>query len=502
MSIQQRPNILMLTMDTQRVSNLSCYGYPLQTTPHLSKFAQKATLFKNVISPGTWTLPSHASVFTGRYVCGHGADMHHLRLEKDFPTLAEILTSVGYETMTFGSTMWVGDYDGCARGFNVVGAKSNRFKTRAEEDAYIAEQLKQRGEEHDKKDSLQNTLRAIDYMEKAKKKNQPFFYYIRYLESHLPYWPSNPYRNQFLLKEISKEYGWFLQDEYVRRRHAQEVLPVLARKRVYSKEEWAVLRRLYDGATATLDARLQVIFDYLESSGLQENTIVIIWADHGDEIGEHFPFVGHSACIYNTIVKVPLIVRYPGMFPEGKTVDTIVQTHDIFPTILEILGIDDEKYWKNVQSQSLLPIIKGEPGRGFAVAEGFRPLGAIGGILNQNPDVDIRFFNRDLKCICCNGYKYIWSSNGMDELYHVDSDPDEQNNLIHNQPEIAQDLYKRLKDFLLSIEQVDYGDLLIRSVPTKENLKFLKAFGFLRARPDNLPKMYPEAHKLNYPYGL
>lgn len=84
-----------------------------------------------------------------------------------------------------------------------------------------------------------------------------------------------------------------------------------------------------------------------------------------------------------------------------------MQTHDIFPTILEVLDIDDEKWWKNVQSQSLFPIIKEGSARDFAVAELFRPLQLVGEVLNQNPGFDIRFLNRDLKCIYFKGYKYI-----------------------------------------------------------------------------------------------
>ena len=114
----ERPNVLLIVMDTQRADNLSCYGYDKKTTPNIDKLASEGVLFLNNIIPGVWTLPSHASLFTGRYVSGHGADAHCERLMNDFPTFAELLGKLGYVSVGFSNNGWVSRRTGLARGFS------------------------------------------------------------------------------------------------------------------------------------------------------------------------------------------------------------------------------------------------------------------------------------------------------------------------------------------------------------------------------------------------
>jgi arylsulfatase A-like enzyme len=112
-----KPNILLIVMDTQRADNISCYGYPKETTPNIDRIASEGAIFLNNITPGVWTLPSHASLFTGRYVSGHGADANCEVLPVEFPTMAEILGRLGYQTIGFSNNGWVSRRTGVARGF-------------------------------------------------------------------------------------------------------------------------------------------------------------------------------------------------------------------------------------------------------------------------------------------------------------------------------------------------------------------------------------------------
>ena len=155
-----------------------------------------------------------------------------------------------------------------------------------------------------------------------------------------------------------------------------------------------------------------------------------------------------------------ITARRQGLFEGGQRVKHLVQTVDFMPTALELAGVEDEDIWSHMHGKSLTRALGDEPVREFALAELQKPLEPFHWVKREHPHVDIRQWNRHLKSARTHEWKYIWASDGRDELYHVAEDPDEQKNLIAERPEVAADLYEKMEDLLLSLDRRDYGDCL------------------------------------------
>jgi len=189
-------------MDTQRAGNVSCYGYPKKTTPNIDLIASEGVIFYNNIIPGVWTLPSHASLFTGRYVSSHGADAHHEFLQDEFPTMAEILGELGYRTVGFSNNGWVSRASGIARGFDEYYLISRDGGKAQKVEWFYVEEEALRGEERDR-GSLKTINAAMSWIERKYDGKQPFFIFINVIEPHGPYWPPEPFRSKFLPSDVN-----------------------------------------------------------------------------------------------------------------------------------------------------------------------------------------------------------------------------------------------------------------------------------------------------------
>jgi uncharacterized sulfatase len=194
-----------------------------------------------------------------------------------------------------------------------------------------------------------------------------------------------------------------------------------------------VLRDMYDAEIAYQDRLLWRMFRELHHTGLLENTLVIIVSDHGESHGDH-NFVGHAFVIYNELVRVPLIIHYPPMFPAGKRVGTTISTRRLFHTILEAAGIAYEGYGHTAHELSLARTAKDtDPDDEVVVAEGFPPLNFIEVVERNDPEAIESFRLRKMRrAIYEGGYKLITVADRPDGLYRIASDPYEANNLLTN----------------------------------------------------------------------
>lgn len=332
-------------------------------------------------------------------------------------------------------------------------------------------------DEGDRDSGSLETVRELKERLEKYKGEKPFFIFINSLEPHLPYWPPQPFREKFLLKGVEEK-------------RAKELAhlstwEIRLKKRAVSPEDWEILKSLYDGETATLDNRIGVVFDYLKEKNLLDETLIIITSDHGDVQGEKGPYVlAHQLHIYDPALRVPLIVRYPESFPPGLKIKNITQTLDIFPTLMEILGIEDKEIWQQLQGFSLLPATKGKPKRDFALAECQPPLESFARMMHLDPDWDFRPYLKWLKAYYVQDHKYIWSSDGQDELYNIEEDPLESKNLLQQLPEKAKKMRKKLEEFLSSFTHHDLGDRIIPELEKESQI--LKKWGFFR--PDFFKK--------------
>jgi len=476
MKSEGKPNILIFLMDTQPVRNMIPYGFKKNTTPNIQKIAEEGIVYENHFVTGSWTVPSHASLFTGKYQSGHGAGVSYEFLSRDMPTMAEVLRKAGYQTVAFSNNSWVNqDETDICRGFEdftLVRKHRGQTVNIGPEDKLLLRTEEDSGSAY--------TVRLVqDWFEKRYEKDKPFFMFINCVEPHLKVWAPQPFRKNFLLEGVSEEEALKVnQDVFAERMGFVPNRP----DGHMNERDWEILKSLYDGETACLDHRMGLLFDYMEAKDLLDDTLLIITSDHGDLL-DRKGYMGHHLALFDDLIHTPLIIRYPGVLPKGKRIKHLVQICDLFPTLLDLIGIDDKTIKKEMQGVSLIPTWDDDPVRDSIIAEYQKPLQTIERALRHNPDFDYRPWLRRIKTIRTLEWKYIWYSDGNDMIFNMKSDPGERNNLIREEKSRAVDMRRKLENFLLSIERHDYGDKMrnhsFKSVQW-DNVNRLKAWGIYR----------------------
>lgn len=506
----KKPHIIFLVLDTHRVERMSVYGYKKDTTPSLGEFAEGATVFDWAIAPAPWTVPSHASMFTGLYPTVHQTTQSFTALPKNIPTLAEILAQNGYETVGFCNNPLVGVLDnGLKRGFNRFYNYSGTIPdiprigdptAMKRLQLWLNETLqrvtvpieRQFGQsplllklatmpifvpiwsrtfnfKGNTKRSLSDIVQYIRY-HFSTQPEKPLFMFINMMETHLPYYPPKniidkwvPYFKKdsearaFIQKFNTESYRWM----------APMIEP-------FTEMQHTVLSDMYDAEVAYLDRQLRRLLRYLKRSGQAENTMVIVVSDHGESIGEH-EFMGHAFVIYNELVRVPFFIRYPAMFPAGKRVGHNISTRRIFHTVLEAAGIDFEAYGQRASELSLARAVEGadkEPEDELVVAEAYPPENFINVMEMTHPEAVERFRVRKMRRAIYRGNKKLMMVGGQpDEFFDVHNDPFETVNLLDNpfgyENDILQ-LQKQMEEFVIMAEahrdgvapagRIDYSD--------------------------------------------
>ncbi len=403
----ERTNVLLVVLDTTRADRLSCYGYPRATTPALDRLAESGVRFERAYANSSWTLDSHASMFTGLYPVGHRATQETLRLSEGPATLAEILTDAGYRTFATSANPVVCAATGLARGFERF---SEAFREKAPADA-----------EHPNNAAFRAFLAGAG-------RDRPFFAFVNFIEPHLPYSPPEPHRSRFVgdtypADEVESAGMLGMADHYM--------------KGPLTPRQLAVLSDLYNGEVATVDEHVGALLGILDRDGRATSTLVIVTSDHGENLGEHGHFA-HVFDIHDTLVRVPLIVRFPGggQARAGTVRRDIVTLVDLFPTILDSCAVNHES--------------RG-PGRGLfagparssddvVMAEYYYPRQVFSVLdpeaLELNWEKFVPFMRR-LRAVRDGSFKLIWGSSGPSELYDMTRDPEERENLLagdHDHP--------------------------------------------------------------------
>ncbi len=341
------PNLLLIVLDTERSASMSLHGYRRETTPVLDSLAAGGVVFDLAVSTSPWTLPSHASIFTGRYVHEITADWL-VPLDDEWPTLAEVLGALGYRTAGFaGNTNYASREVGLGRGFQHYDdypfslehvLRANPLTAMVARDRRVREFLGQPdalGRRH-APEITDRLLRWLDGLAGQ----QPFFIFANYYDAHRPYHPPEPYRSRFVPPGEGLDPRPF--------RNARPGDDTLE-----SKTAWA--RNAYDGAIAYLDAELRRLFQELARRGVLDNTIVVITSDHGEEFGEHQVF-DHGNTLYRQAIQVPLIWLFPGA-PAGMRIAQPVSLAAIPRTVM---GLIDSALPHPFPRKSLAPLWQGD----------------------------------------------------------------------------------------------------------------------------------------------
>ncbi|MHC5542762.1 sulfatase, partial [Singulisphaera rosea] len=328
-----RKNVIMVIMDTVRADHLSLYGYPRETTPNLSRLAQRGTLFNEARSAAPWTFPSHSSMFTGRWP--HELNIGSDRpLDTTYPTLAEFLSRNGYATAGFvGNTYFCNTWTGLGRGFAhyedsyehdlaISPGEALRCSSLGRLIRVTGGTYKVRPGRADRiKDAERVNDRFLGWLSKRDEK-RPFFAFLNYIDAHDPYQtPAHFGRNFGLKPESAADHetirAWFRQD-----------------KKVTSPHELTLIKDAYDDCIAYLDEQIGVLFNELDKRGVLKETVVVIAADHGEGFGEHGVYL-HGKSLYRHEVHVPLMVIDPSSPAKGSVVAEPVSLRDLAATIVD-----------------------------------------------------------------------------------------------------------------------------------------------------------------------
>lgn len=464
--IKRFPNIVLIVLDTARAMNFSCYGYYRETSPNIDKLSEKGILFENTITPAPWTLPAHASLLTGTYPLRHSLNSTGSVLGNDLILLPEVLRNKGYQTIGIANNCYIGKMSRLNKGFRVFEEPEEKFKhTRP---VILRKTLRKLfgkwcNEKYEIGATRTNEL-AKTYIRQISK-NEPYFIFLNLMDAHLPYLCPKKFRYMFLSKDI---------DVNRLKKVNQDVWLYLAGKVEMTREDFSILESLYDAQIRYLDYIVGNFIDFLRKSGYLDNTFLFIMSDHGENLGEH-NLMGHVHNLYDTVLRIPLIVYYPGIITPGKRINKQVSLMDIFPTILEVLDIRDEKLDNQIQGNSLFNVINGEEGNSCLIAE--YPIPQLEPFKRKVPEFDYSKFNRGLRAIRTDEFKYIWSSNGKDEFYDLTRDPGENSNLINNGLEKIEELKMELKKW---VEKNEQQVLSPKEKEIDESIaKRLKALGYL-----------------------
>ena len=414
MNGKKKPNLVLIGIDSLRGDHVSCLGYERLTTPHIDRFAQGGAIFEKNFSPSIPTTSAYCAMLTGMdlFTTQVVALRHKGPLRPEVRTLAEILKDVGYNTTSVG-------FQGnpASRGF----------------DNYI--NFSGWGSWNEGRSPKAENLNKVTIPElnRLVEEDKPFFLFLRHMDPHAPYLPPEPFERMFYHGNETDP-------------NNSSMEPVMKFKPFcdffaswmppgISDKNYVIAQ--YDGAVAYMDAAIQTIFNALETHGILDDTIVVINSDHGETLYDHECWFDHHG-IYDNVLYVPLIIRYPAKIPADKRVKGYSSHQDLVPTLMELMEIDSGIKF---DGQSLMPMVQGE--------------------VSSNP---CEFYITECTWMRKHGWRTpqwkLMVALEPDfhfkppvELYNLVEDPDENVNLAETHPDVVQLLKSRMEAWIAKREK-------------------------------------------------
>ncbi|MFB3905259.1 MAG: sulfatase [Acidobacteriota bacterium] len=405
------PNIILMTADTLRADNLSAYGYSRQTTPFLDRLSQNSAVFEAAFANSSWTLPSHASLFTGRLPQEHQADWKQ-PLASRFPTLAQVLSAVGYLTAAFvANREYLTPEWGLNRGFahfEILSETAADYAVRTVYGKRLALNLLPRLGYFDipgRKRASQVNDEFLRWLDKSE--HRPFFVFLNYMDVHDPYLTEAGYSTRFSHEPCTGDVINFQFGVTFRRKPNPS--PAEIQREIDG----------YDAALAYLDSQLERLFNQLQARRLLDNTIVIFTSDHGEAFGNHNLF-GHGNSLYREALHVPFLIYWSGRIPPRRLAK-VVGLSQVPATVMDLL----ERQRSLFLGESLAPFLirKEAEQTSFPVCADLRP-----GRFRNGPD----FYPNSREgwsSLVTDDWHLLVSDRGKTELYAWRQDPDETRNL-------------------------------------------------------------------------
>jgi arylsulfatase A-like enzyme len=396
-----RWNLLIITNDQHRADCLGCYGNPIIRTPHTDRLASEGVRFGNYFVHAPQCVPSRVSMHTGRYPHVHRVPTNSYLLPESEITIAKVLNGNGYRTAC------VGELPFAPRAY--LGGFQQSLASNPDYDKFLASHgLRFPAAEGNFQanpvpwsDDLDETAFFADHARRfiQAHRETPFFLHVNFRRPHHPFNPPAPFDRMYEGAQFPASHA--RQGELDNKPPQQKAAlenSVGFDLRMLTPAALDRVKAYYYGMISENDKYIGTILDELERSGLRDRTIVVFNADHGEMLGDH-GLLFKGSYMYDSVVKVPLIIRAPGKIPAGKVVDSLAEEIDLMPTLLGLLGIDVPP---GVQGQSLM-------GKGKSA------------VFSEFPTIRMAR-TKDWKLVHYNKARY-------GELYHLSEDPYELDNL-------------------------------------------------------------------------
>jgi len=462
-AIDGSPNVLFLVLDTTSARHLGTYGYHRATSPQLDAFAEEGVVFENAFSAAPWTLPSHCSMFTGLLPNSHGTGWTRPRLPDgmadvkdlvhyDVHTISEELALRGYDTATVAEKSWLTFNSGLSQGFEKFYDYSlpnleerfflNRFWAR------YRNKFGSRVTPPVDKGGARIVETALDWIGGNRSRDQarPFFLFMNLNEAHDPYQPPEEFWGHFLPEGISIADS----HELDARNNTQGQHEIILGDWDISDRDMEIFKSLYDDEILYQDGLIGRLLDGIEELGLMEDTLIVITADHGEEFGELDHRVGHQLALADTLLHVPLIMRYPSQLPAGRRVESLASTIDIFPTILDVIENAHGQgppaptvELLSIEGVSQLPAMQdGIPVRDIVMAHYFNPTSYLTGFDEWNTDYpdggmreEVSRTMRSIDVLRSADHKLYIFGDGQRAFINLADDPQELGSIAQTIPE-------------------------------------------------------------------
>ncbi|MCB8927308.1 MAG: sulfatase [Ardenticatenaceae bacterium] len=526
-----QPDVIFIVLDTQRADRLGCYGHPKAITPNLDQFAKEGVLFEQAISPAQWTIPSHASMFTGLYPTAHQVTQSSQALSPERPHLAELLRDSGYQTVAFCNNPLVGILNnGFKRGFETFYNYGGAIPSVPSDSTTLPRPLRRLIEKYTQflrrisypiqnffgqsdlafrlslnawftpiwsrvanfKGQNERSVRDLThYLQEREEKGseRPLFLFLNLMETHLPFTPPVEF-----IDKVAPYLRRSKEARTVMRRWNRESYRWAAPlAEPLSQLETDVLSDLYDAEVAYQDAYLGQLLKTLQQRANAENTLTIIVADHGDGLGEH-GCMGHAFVAYQELLHVPLLMQWPQRFKQPARVATPVSTRRVFHTILDAAGRLPQSATVDpirVHGLTLANTVNGhDPEQGVAYSEVYPPLTFVKAIEKRQPELLEAY-----RCLsvrravvqqigedeaAAKAHKLIQVDEKLDELFDLADDPLESVNVLAKRPSVAEPMQKELGRWVTAVSQqknqVDAGS----QIELDESMtRRLRALGYI-----------------------
>ncbi len=449
-----RPNIVFILVDTLRADRLGCYGRPGGLSPMMDELAREGVLLERAIATSPWTLPSVASYFCGYYPTVHKVTSYSEALKTargpagavryfgdEFTTLAEVLQANGYATAGFSANPFITRKFGFAQGFEHFDASFAANETHG---------------------NIVNEA-ALKWLEQ-RDQSKPFFLYLHYMDVHDPYKASEKYVEPLVTAVERMPNKTLLTDAEMKRHKNYFGKSAVAYR---SSTRHTKLFRYADYWRARYDAGVPQVNQYLDELRVKlaklelwDDAYVILTSDHGESLGEH-QLWAHGLSAHQDQLHVPLILRWPGKLPAGQRLGQTVRLFDIMPTLLAQLQIDAPVA---LQARSFLGAIEGETTL-------LPP--ALGEAVKKRPGE---------KAFVLGNWKLLaYTDEGRYELYDLDSDPTEQDDLASRQPKRVAELKRLLERQVAENEALGAGVEVQEAALTEAELERLRLLGYLES---------------------